>query len=104
VLTSYWTGVGDKLADRWVAAILSPAFLIWGGGFVAAGQVDYLATRFGERTGTEQAAIIVGAFVPVAVSGFVDIFVQRRASLASILTAECGCATLEEHQRCLSRL
>jgi hypothetical protein len=55
MLASFWTGVGDKLADRWVAAILFPAFLFWGGGLVAAGQVDYLATRFGERTGTEQA-------------------------------------------------
>jgi hypothetical protein len=45
MLASFWTGVGDKLADRWVAAI-SPALLFWGGGLAAAGQVDYLATRF----------------------------------------------------------
>jgi hypothetical protein len=71
MLSSFWTGIGGKLADRWVAAILSPAFLFWGAGLAAAGQVDYLARRFGERTGTEQAAIVVGAFVLVAVSGFV---------------------------------
>jgi hypothetical protein len=71
MLTSFSTGIGAKLADRWVAAILSPAFLFWGGGLAAAGQVDHLATKFGERTGTEQVAIIVGAFVLVTVSGVV---------------------------------
>ena len=71
MLSSFWTGIAGKLADRWVAAILSPAFLFWGGGLAAAGQVDYLARKFAEQTGTEQAAIVVGAFVVVAISGFV---------------------------------
>lgn len=71
MLTSFWTGMSGKLAERGVAAILSPAFLFWAGGVAAAGQIDDLAARFGDLTGAEQGAAVVGGFLLVALSGIV---------------------------------
>jgi hypothetical protein len=71
MLSAFWTGASGKLAERWVAAILSPAFIFWTGGILVAGQLDNLAWKFGSITGTEQVAVLVGAFVLVAVSGAV---------------------------------
>jgi hypothetical protein len=35
MLSSFWTGLSSKLADRWAASLLSPAFVFWLGGFLA---------------------------------------------------------------------
>jgi hypothetical protein len=35
VLTKFWEGVGSKLAERWVATVLTPAFAFWVGGLAA---------------------------------------------------------------------
>lgn len=35
MLGDFWKGFGGKLADRWVAALLSPAFLFWTGALIA---------------------------------------------------------------------
>jgi hypothetical protein len=35
MLGDFWKGLGGKLADRWVAALLSPAFLFWTGALIA---------------------------------------------------------------------
>lgn len=71
MLSAFWTGASGKLAERWVAVILSPAFIFWAGGILVAGQLANLTHKFGTLTGTEQVAVLVGAFVAVAVSGAV---------------------------------
>jgi hypothetical protein len=35
VLDEFWTGIGGKLADRWMALVFSPAFAFWTGGLAA---------------------------------------------------------------------
>jgi hypothetical protein len=35
MLTELWTGLGGKLAERWTAALFSPAFAFWAEGLVA---------------------------------------------------------------------
>jgi hypothetical protein len=35
MLTKFWEGIGEKLADRWVSVLLGPAFIFWGGGLLA---------------------------------------------------------------------
>ena len=35
MLTKLMEGVGDKLADKWIASLLTPAFLFWAGGLLA---------------------------------------------------------------------
>jgi len=35
VLGDFWAGLGGKLADRWLAALFSPAFAFWAGGLAA---------------------------------------------------------------------
>ena len=68
---------GNKLAQQWVATLLTPSFIFWAGGTVAALQ------RFGLRPFSNwlkqqpeplQIAFLVGTFCVIVVSGFV---VQR---------------------------
>lgn len=70
-------GVGGKLAERWVATLLTPAFVFWAGGAIAALQ------RFGWQNPSNwfqqqpeplQIALLVTVFCVVAASAFV---VQR---------------------------
>lgn len=35
MLSTFGTGLGSKLADKWIASVLSPAFIFWLGGFLA---------------------------------------------------------------------
>ena len=35
MLSDFWRGLGGKLAERWLAALFSPAFVFWAGGFAA---------------------------------------------------------------------
>jgi hypothetical protein len=35
MLTSFWEGLGSKLAEQWAARILTPAFVFWIGGLTA---------------------------------------------------------------------
>lgn len=71
VLASLSSGLGGNVADRWAAAIVSPAFLFWGGGILATGWLDDLADDFKVLSGTEQAAVAVAALLGVIVSGVV---------------------------------
>jgi hypothetical protein len=78
MLGSLWTGLGGKLAERWAAAIFSPAFAFWIGGLAA-----YLDGRGGSLTSeaergsadiadlpaATQGAVVVGALLLVAISG-----------------------------------
>lgn len=35
MLTDFWTGLGGKLAERWIMLLFSPAFAFWAGGLAA---------------------------------------------------------------------
>src|SRR4051812_23597825 len=35
MLADFWKGVGGKLAERWLAALFSPAFIFWAGASLA---------------------------------------------------------------------
>lgn len=35
MLSDFWRGLGGKLAERWLAALFSPAFVFWAGGVAA---------------------------------------------------------------------
>jgi hypothetical protein len=68
---------GGKLAEQWVTTLLSPAFIFWLGGFLAAihrfGWTT-LTTQFTFHSEPLQIAILVGCFCGIAVSAFI---VQR---------------------------
>jgi hypothetical protein len=68
---------GGKLAEQWVATLLTPAFIFWLGGFVTAIQRlgwNTLITRYTAYPEPLQIAILVGVLCIVAASAFV---VQR---------------------------
>lgn len=68
---------GGKLAEQWVATLLTPAFIFWLGGFLTAIQRlgwNTLITRYTAYPEPLQIAILVGALCIVAASAFV---VQR---------------------------
>ncbi|BAY23264.1 hypothetical protein NIES2100_30280 [Calothrix sp. NIES-2100] len=68
---------GSKLAEQWVATLLTPAFVFWAGG-TAAGLQRFgwkrASTWFSQQSEPLQIAILVGVFCLIVASGFV---VQR---------------------------
>jgi hypothetical protein len=77
----FLAGVGGKLAERWVAAILTPAFVFWAAGLLAwvymRGWSDgwrALGGWIAERSSAEQLALLVGALLGVTISG---VIIQR---------------------------
>jgi hypothetical protein len=76
VLTTFWAGLGSRLAERWAAVGLSPPFAFWAGGLLAwvwghgRGQAWGELERWGTgRSVPVQAAVVVGALVAVFASG-----------------------------------
>lgn len=70
-------GVGGKLAEQWVATLLTPAFCFWAGGFLVITQLDAWAaikTNLGNLSEPFQIAVLVGCLLVVAASAFI---VQR---------------------------
>lgn len=64
---------GGKLAEQWVATLLTPAFIFWLGGFVTAIQRlgwNTLVTRYTAYPEPLQIAILVGALCIVAATAF----------------------------------
>ncbi|WP_414528468.1 hypothetical protein [Nodularia chucula] len=64
---------GGKLAEQWVATLLTPAFIFWLGGFVTAIQRlgwNTLVTRYTAYKEPLQIAILVGALCIVAATAF----------------------------------
>jgi hypothetical protein len=64
---------GGKLAEQWVATLLTPAFIFWLGGFLTAIQrlgLNTLVTRYTAYPEPLQIAILVGALCLVAASAF----------------------------------
>jgi hypothetical protein len=71
--SKFLESLGGKLAEQWVATLLTPAFVFWAGGFAAGIQ------RYGWATFTSwvtqqseplQIAILVGGFCLIAASAF----------------------------------
>lgn len=65
---------GGKLAEQWVATLLTPAFIFWLGGFLTAIQrlgLNTLVTQYTAYPEPLQIAILVGALCIVAASAFV---------------------------------
>ncbi|MDZ8259936.1 hypothetical protein [Nostoc sp. ChiQUE01b] len=68
---------GSKLAEQWVATLLTPAFVFWLGGVAAFLQRfgwKSASSWFGQQPQPLQIALLVGGFCLIAASGFV---VQR---------------------------
>ena len=64
---------GGKLAEQWVATLLTPAFIFWLGGFLTAIQglgLNTLVTQYMAYKEPLQIAILVGALCVVAASAF----------------------------------
>jgi hypothetical protein len=64
VLTSFWQGVGTKLAERWVAA-LAPSMVFWGIGLAVTG-LD--AGSLAARPPAVQVLVLAGALLLVSAS------------------------------------
>ncbi|MBW4661058.1 MAG: hypothetical protein KME15_20475 [Drouetiella hepatica Uher 2000/2452] len=67
-------GLGGKLAEQWVATLLTPAFVFWAGGFAAGiqcyGWISFTAW-FTNQPEPLQIALLVGGFCLIAASAFV---------------------------------
>jgi predicted 3-demethylubiquinone-9 3-methyltransferase (glyoxalase superfamily) len=77
VSAKFLEGVGGKLAEQWVATLLTPAFVFWAGGAAIALQRfgwTTLSTGFSQRPEPLQIAILIVGFCAIAASAFV---VQR---------------------------
>ena len=72
--TKFIEGVGGKLADRWVAALFTPAFVFWFGGGLAALQRlgwDKTFQRVADLENPQPLLVAALALLVVAASGFV---------------------------------
>jgi hypothetical protein len=77
VPTKFIEGAGSKLAERWVATLLTPAFCFWAGGFLVITQLGIWAsikTSLGNLSEPFQIAVLVGCLLVIAASAFI---VQR---------------------------
>ena len=72
--TKFLETLGGKLAERWVATLLTPAFVFWGGGLGAwiwqFGWID-LGDWFKQQPEPIQIGMLVGSFLIVTASAFV---------------------------------
>ncbi len=72
--TKFLDSVGGKLAEKWVATLLTPAFIFWAGGTVVVLQHigwQTISAWFTQQPDPLQIAILVAAFALIAASGFV---------------------------------
>jgi hypothetical protein len=90
VLTSFWEGLGGKLAERWAASSATPAFLFWAGGVVAWaavhddgwGRIKEWTTGLDGLPSAVQAAAVIAPLLFVAASA-----VAMQAASLSLLRA-----------------
>jgi hypothetical protein len=77
VSAKFLEGFGGKLAEQWVAAVLTPAFVFWAGGAIAGiqrfGWTD-IHDWFSRQPNSLQIAVLIAGFCLIAASAFV---VQR---------------------------
>lgn len=73
-MSNFWEGLGGKLADQWVATILTPAFAFWLGGCIIwvlhtdLVPLNTLLTQLSKLSPIVQGAVFVGGLLIVAVS------------------------------------
>ncbi|MEM0979125.1 MAG: hypothetical protein AAGH78_02520 [Cyanobacteria bacterium P01_H01_bin.58] len=70
-------GVGGKLAEQWVATLLTPAFCFWAGGFFVITQLNSwtsIKTNLSQLSEPFQIAVLVSCLLTIAASAFI---VQR---------------------------
>ena len=91
MISSFWSGLGSKLAERWAAALFTPAFAFWalGVGAWLLSRPDAAARRrlmngFEGLSGIAQTALIVLALLVVAASSVV----AERLALAVLRALE----------------
>jgi hypothetical protein len=75
VIAALTSGIGSRLADRWAAALLSPAFAFWAIGALAwlwtrPAEVEQMLDDLARLSPLAQAAASVGALLVVVASGF----------------------------------
>ncbi len=72
--TKFLDGLSGKLAERWVANLLTPAFVFWAGGFVAGilkfGWQDFY-TALNQLSEPQQIALLIFSLLIVVTSAFV---------------------------------
>lgn len=71
MLTKFWEGLGEKLAEQWVTTVLAPAFVFWAGGLLAwitAFGWDALQPLFTQLAAPAQIAALLGALVVISAS------------------------------------
>src|SRR5436309_830186 len=71
MLTKLMEGVGSKLADQWIASLLTSAFIFWGGGLIAwISKFGWNALEkwFSSQQQIAQITIVIAAFIIVSVS------------------------------------
>lgn len=69
-----WTGLGDRLAERFIVAVLTPAFVFWAGGLVAWAAPDRwrdVGHWIAHLSTPAAIAVAAGALVVVVASGAV---------------------------------
>jgi hypothetical protein len=74
MLTKLMEGVGNKLADQWIASLLTSAFLFWAGGLIAwISKFGWIALEkwFSSQEQIAQITIVIAAFLIVSVSAIV---------------------------------
>jgi hypothetical protein len=74
MLTKLLEGVGDRLADKWIASLLTPAFLFWAGGFIAwisKSGWGVLEKWFSAQQQIAQITIVIAVFLIVSISAIV---------------------------------
>lgn len=81
--TNFLTGITEKLAERWVATLFTPAFVFWAGGGLVALQIwgwdNPARTAFKDLSDSLEIATLICLLIAIAISGFV---VQRFDFLA----------------------
>ncbi|WP_250565105.1 hypothetical protein [Adonisia turfae] len=74
VPTKFIEGVGSKLAEQWVATLLTPAFCFWSGGFFLLTQLSTwrnIKTSLGKLSEPFQIAVLVVCLLIIAASAFI---------------------------------
>jgi hypothetical protein len=75
--TKFLESIGGKLAEQWVATLLTPAFVFWAGGTIAGIHRfgwTHISTWFSQQPESLQIALLVAGLCLIAASAFV---VQR---------------------------
>ena len=76
-MNGFWQGFGSKLADQWVATVLTPAFVFWGGGFIAwithfgLSELNPLGTHFNQLPPILQVTLLIGCLLGITISSII---------------------------------